>query len=322
MKYVVIGASGHYHQVMDAATEGLCPMPSGVAAGSAQEDVRAMAEKRNIPLYASWEQMVEEIRPDVAVVNPWFCDNAPVSMRLMKMGVDVYSEKPLATEISALDELYATWQETGRNLGCMFNLNCCAWYKAVEKAVADGEIGEVRMLHGQKSYRMGVRDGVYLHRKDYGGIIPWVAVHAVDWVLRLGGCCEWVSGVQTRIGNRGNGELEASSAMLMGLENGRIATVTADFLRPTGSARHDDDRLRVTGTRGMIEAVDGRVYLENETPRRELPLPPAENPFARFLNTRNTKAGRELTQQAFDASRVCLLARQSGDEGRILTMRP
>ena len=319
MRYGIIGVSGHYHQALDAAREGLCEFPAAVARGSAGEDARPLAEKLGVPYYDSWRRMIADERLDVAVVNPWFCDNASVSAECLAAGLDVYSEKPLATEPGDLQNLKDVWARSGRNLGCMLNLNCCSWFRAVEEAIRAGEIGEVRLIHGQKSYRMGVRGALYQNRRDYGGILPWVGMHAIDWVLKLGGECKSVSASQTTRCNRGNGELETSAAALFTLENGVIATVTTDFLRPTGSARHDDDRLRVTGTRGMIEAIDGRVFLENESPRRELPLPPAVNPFARFLRTRNTPEGRQLALEAFEDSRICLLARRAADEGRALS---
>ena len=318
MKYGIIGVSGHYHQALDAARAGLCEFPAAVARGSAGEDARPLAEKLGVPYYDSWREMIAREKLDAVAVNPWFWETAPISAECMKAGLDVYSEKPLAIDEGELDRLRAVWTQSGRNLGCMLNLNCCAWFLALESAVRAGEIGEVRMIHGQKSYRMGVRGPLYQRRRDYGGILPWVGVHAVDWVLRLGGRCVSVSASQTTACNRGNGELETTAAALLTLENGVIVTVTTDFLRPTGSARHDDDRLRVTGTRGMIEAVDGHVYLENENAKRELPLPPEVNPFARFLNARNTPEGKRLTEEAFEDSRICLLARRAADEGRVV----
>ena len=74
----------------------------------------------------------------------------------------------------------------------------------------------------------------------------------------------------------------------------------------------------MTGTKGMLEAIDGRVYLENEQPRRELELPEAEDQFAAFLNAIQAGQTQPLAESAFQSSRVSLLARQSGDEGRAI----
>ena len=162
---------------------------------------------------------------------------------------------------------------------------------------------------------MGTRPEFYSKRALFGGLIPWVAIHAVDWAMEIGGHCQSVAASHSTRANRGNGEMEATSALLMELDNGVIATVTADFLRPTASARHDDDRLRVTGTQGMIEAIDGKVYLENDNPRRELELPARESYFSRFVDAILDGSAEPLAQEAFEVTRVCLLARQSADEG-------
>lgn len=318
MRYAIIGSSGHYPQVLEAMRDGQIGAPCAVAPGSAGEDVRALAEKCGARLYADWRQMLDAEAPELAVVNPWFADIAGISMECLRRGIHVYSEKPLATELDALNALQAVYKESPAALGCMLNLNCCAWYKALSGAIENGEIGEVRLIHGQKSYRMGQRGAVYQRRETYGGTIPWIGIHAVDWVLRLAGRCEWVAATHTTIANRGNGDMETACAVLLQMENGVIGTVECDFLRPTGSARHDDDRLRVTGTRGMLEAIDGRVYLENENPRRELALPAGENPFVRFVGAIGTPLADALAQEAFEDTRVCLLARRAADEGSIV----
>lgn len=318
MNYVIIGNSGHFSQVLEAMRAGQVGAPCAAAPGSAGEDVRALAEKCGCRLYADWRHMLNEEGPELAVVNPWFADTAGISVECLKRGIHVYSEKPVATEPEALDALRRAYEESPAALGCMLNLSCCAWYRALSGAIEGGEIGEVRLIHGQKSYRMGQRGAVYQRRETYGGTIPWVGIHAVDWVLRLGGKCEWVAAAHTTAANRGNGDMETTCAVLLQMENGVIGTVECDFLRPTGSARHDDDRLRVTGTRGMLEAVDGRVYLENESPRRELALPEGENPFARFVNAIGTPLADALAREAFEDTRVCLLARRAADEGTIV----
>ncbi len=314
MKYVIIGSSGHHHQVTDALTAGLCGAPAAVAAGDAGEDMHWLSEFTHAPLYADWRAMLDEIRPELAVVNSYYGHLAEKSIYCLERGMHVYSEKPLAADLTKLKQLEDAWKASGRALGCMLNLSCCGWYKTLKAAVQAGEIGEVRLIHAQKSYRMGTRGPQYQTRESYGGTIPWVAIHAADWVLDLGGRCRQISAFHSSAANCGNGSMETTCALLMQLENGVIATIDADFLRPTGSARHDDDRLRVTGTRGMLEVIDKTVYLENESPRRALPLLEDENPFVRFINAVGTPLSDELARQALYDTRICLLARQAADE--------
>lgn len=318
MRLAIIGFTGHVEYAMRTLSMREEMELVSVAPGNPEEKaapfMEAIEKKGYRPkLYEDWRRMLDEERVDVVSVAPWFCYCADIAIECLKRGIHVYSEKPLATTIEKLDELTAVWEKSHCSLDGMFGLRYTPWFLAVRKAVEDGEIGAVRQIHAQKSYKMGRRSPLYYKQELYGGILPWVGIHAMDWATQLGGSCQWVRGLHSRMENRGHGELEVSSAALMELENGVIATVTADFFRPDGSARHDDDRVRVTGTKGMIEAFDGRVFLENETPKRELILPEAPAPMADFLDSIGTERAKELGYMALNVTRAALMARDSAD---------
>ena len=318
MRLAIIGVTGHVGYVLETLALRRDLELVGAAPGNLEENIQpfmdALSKKGFSPKgYGDWREMLDEAKPEVVSIAPWFCYAADISMECLKRGIHVYSEKPLATTLDKLDELMAVWEKSGCSLDGMFGLRYTPWFLAVRQAVEQGEIGEVRQIHGQKSYKLGRRSALYYKQELYSGILPWVGIHAMDWATQLGGSCSWVKGLHSRRENRGHGELEVSSAALMELENGVIATVTADFFRPAGSARHDDDRLRVTGTKGMIEAVDGRVFLENELPKRELILPEAPAPMADFLDSIGTQRATQLARAALSVTRAALLARESAD---------
>lgn len=315
MNLVIIGASGHWHLAQSAAALDPSVRVVSIAPGRPEEDISALAAAfPEARVHAGWRGAIADDAPDCAVVNPWFCDAAGISAACLARGLHVYSEKPLATTFADLSMLENAWRGSGKALGGMFNYRFSPWFMAMESAVAAGEIGALRQIHAQKSYRMGTRPDFYKSRATFGGIIPWVAIHAIDWAAAFGGDCLWTSAAHSTCENRNNGDMEASSAILMGMENGVIATVTADFFRPDGSARHDDDRLRLTGTRGMLEAVDGRVWLENESPRRELALPAPRSAFLAFTAAIADGTADAFARQALRATRIALCARQSADE--------
>lgn len=319
MRLAIIGVTGHVEYALRTLEMREDLELAAVAPGNPEENFQGFTEaigKRGYApkAYEDWRELLECEKIDVAAIAPWFCCSADIAIECLKRGIHVYSEKPLATTLAKLDELTEVWEQSGCSLDGMFGLRYTPWFLAVRKAVEDGEIGRVRLVHGQKSYKMGRRSPLYYKQALYGGILPWVGIHAMDWVTQLGGTCRWVQGMHSRMENRGHGELEVSSAALMELENGVIATVTADFFRPDGSKRHDDDRVRVTGTKGMIEAYDGRVFLENELPKRELPLPEAPAPMADFLDSIGTDRAKELGRAAISVTRSALMARASADE--------
>lgn len=323
MNIAFLGGTGHYGYAIEGLSLRSDLQVVGVAPGSEGEKLTGLLNRLETlgcspRLYENPAALLAAEKVDVAVIAPWFCDTAKTAILALQHGAHVYCEKPLATELPDLDALEDAWKASGCALGGMFGIRHSAWFQTMEKAIQDGCIGEVRQLHGQKSYKLGKRDMPYRKRAAYGGMIPWVGIHAMDWVLHLGGACRWVSAAQSDYANQGHDELEMSSAVLMSMENGVIGTVTADYLRPVGAARHDDDRLRVTGTRGMLESIDHRVYLEDEQPRRELPLLPAQPTFLLFLDSIGTPEAEKNALEALAVTRVSLLARQSGDEGRTI----
>lgn len=316
MKCAVIGSVGHWHIVRSAAEIDPSVEVVAVAPGRPEEDISNLINAfPGAKVCGNWQDAIEGC--DFAIVNPWFCDAAKISAYCLGNGLHVYSEKPLATTFEDLALVENAWAASGKALGGMFNYRFFPWFMAMKAAVEAGEIGMLRQIHAQKSYRMGVRPDFYKSRDTFGGLIPWVAIHAIDWATAFGGDCKWVSASHSTIENRGNGNMECTSATLMGMENGVIATVTADFFRPTGSARHDDDRLRLTGTRGMVEAIDGKVYLENENAKQELPLPPMRNAFLEFAASIENGTADIIAKEALRATRIALSARESADNNGI-----
>lgn len=316
MKCAVIGSVGHWHIVRSAAEIDPSVEVVAVAPDRPEEDISNLINAfPGAKVCGNWQDAIEGC--DFAIVNPWFCDAAKISAYCLGNGLHVYSEKPLATTFEDLALVENAWAASGKALGGMFNYRFFPWFMAMKAAVEAGEIGMLRQIHAQKSYRMGVRPDFYKSRDTFGGLIPWVAIHAIDWATAFGGDCKWVTASHSTIENRGNGDMECTSATLMGMENGVIATVTADFFRPTGSARHDDDRLRLTGTRGMVEAIDGKVYLENENAKRELPLPPMRNAFLEFAASIENGTADIFAKEALRATRIALSARESADNNGI-----
>ena len=314
MNIAIIGGAGHYPFALEALAMRPGLQLCAVAPAERDEDISgllaACRECGLAPQIHADARALLDAHPEIelAAVNPWFSRAADVSIACLRRGIHVFSEKPLATALDRLDELERVWRASGCALGGMFNLRYCGWFKTVRRAIAEGKIGTVRQIQGRKSYKLGNRPEFYRHRETFGGIIPWVGIHALDWATQLGGACASVSALKNAGYNPGHGDMEMNSAVLMELQNGVIATVTADFLRPDGAPRHDDDRLRVTGTAGTLYAYDGQVWLEDATGRRSLPIEPGDNCLITLLDAIGTPAAAERAQTDLDVTRTALRA--------------
>ena len=317
MNVGIIGCSGHYRFAVESTLlhkSFELRAVAGCADGTDHAPLRALAAEQGIPFYEDWKDMLAAVPLDLVEVDCRYDLHASVAAACLREGLHVYCEKPLATNFSDLRMLEDAWKRSGRALGGMFNLRFSSWFLAARRAIDAGEIGDIRMIHGQKSYKLGVRPDFFRTRAQFGGLIPWVAIHALDWALALGGSCKRVSALHSARENRGLGDLEMTAVIQMELEDEILATASADYLRPLGAARHDDDRIRVTGTRGMIEVIDGCAFLENDLPRRALPLPAPGDPFGEFLRAIESGDDARWARQALDSTRVSLLARRAADE--------
>ena len=174
------------------------------------------------------------------------------------------------------------------------------------------------MKNSQKSYPFGRRPEFYKQRETFGGIIPWVSIHAIDWMLWIADRkCLAVSGYQSRTANRGYGEMEVNAVSLMQLEDDIIADVHADFLRPAGAKTHGDDRLRIVGTEGILEVRDEQVYLLDADHDGTEPIvltPPPRTLFEDFVHTIRGGSGGLITpESSLYSTYVALKCREAAD---------
>lgn len=328
MKVVQIGAAGHYAYAlatmkkygMDFAA--VCyPDAEDGAERAARVFARLGFEPR---VYDDAVTMLTLEKPDIAIINTVMYENGRYAEIALKMGISVFCEKPVATTETKLESLIATYYEAKAkkpNL-CfcgMFGIDYLPHFETAYRFVKAGGIGEVMLANGQKSYRMGRREKFYSDREKYGGTIPWVAIHAIEWITRIGGLRPVMA---TACGNTacnaGNGTMEASTLSLFACEGGKMASVSADVMRPAKAPTHDDDRLRLVGSKGVLEVRFGKVFVIDEEGERELPLVETERElFEEFvLEIEGKGKCRVSAEDAFFATRVALAARESQDTGK------
>ena len=325
MNICTIGTTGHMNYVV----AGLKELPHirwvGAAAGSVGETLDkaagwAQQAERSPQLYGDYREMLDQLRPDIVAIACHFGDHARIAAEALERGIHVYVEKPVATTFEDLAMLKDAYARSGKQLAAMHGMRYMPPFAAARQAVLDGAIGRVRLIHGQKSYKLGVRGDHYRNRASYGGTIPWVGSHAVDWVLWMSGeLFRSVFASHSTADNRGHGELEMTALCHFTMTNDVFASVSIDYLRPERAPSHSDDRIRIAGTNGVLEVRDGRVTLINgETDGiRELPLPPKAEPFSDFVRQIETGTPCRISaEDSFLVTEACLKARLSADEKR------
>jgi len=99
-----------------------------------------------------------------------------------------------------------------------------------------------------------------------------------------------------------------------------------DYLRPWSpgvTRRWGDERLRIAGTEGIVEIVDGgtRVELLTPTDVEDVPLPARRDLFSEFVASIEGRGQCLVTpEESFRITEVALRAREAADTGRVISL--
>ncbi|HET6451101.1 MAG TPA: Gfo/Idh/MocA family oxidoreductase [Spirochaetia bacterium] len=328
MKAVIIGTSGH----IDLALEVRDRLPQvsfvGVAPGSADEDAREFfvdqMEASLIPFYDDYRRMLDREKPNLAVVAPFFFLQSRIACECLERGIHVFVEKPMAVSLEQLERLRRAYAHGKAALCPMLTSRYVPSFHAAWRSLREGEVGEPLAITALKSYKMGTRHPMYTHRATYGGTIPWVAIHGIDWIhwFASGGITE-VSASHTTRGNGGHGEMESSGVCLFRLANSGSASLSFDYFRPGSAPSHGEDRLRVAGEKGVLEVAgaDAMLFPRDGAPRLLEKEPPLSlfQEFVRYLE-QGTPV-RLSAEDAFDICELALRCRDAADSRSAVSLR-
>ena len=327
LRICIIGVRGHYGLALEATGPESGHQIVGISAGAPGDSVAPLSDAcraaGHAPRpYEDERRMLDDLRPDVAVVCGPFERNAQISIDAFGRGVHVFCEKPVATTLADLARLRDAHAASGVRFAAMMAIRCAPPFHAAWRAVREGRIGAVRLINARKSYKLGERPAHFRSRATSSGIIPWVGSHAIDWIHWFSAAAfRTVYAAHSAAANRGHGDLEMTALCLFTLADDILASASLDYLRPAEAPTHGDDRIRVAGTGGVVEVRQGAAYLIGAAASGEECLAaPAPAPlFAGYLDE---IAGRGhcivSAAEVFAVTEACLLARQSADEKRVI----
>lgn len=261
---------------------------------------------RKAKRYEEWGAMLEQEALDVAAI----CNNDGRRSRALlacaAKGLHAIAEKPLALNRGDLGAVRKAYAKPGLRLGCLLPMRFSPPFLALKKILDSGEIGEVLQIAGQKSYNLGPRPEWQRHRETYGSTVLWIGPHLIDLMRFCSGReLVEVAGYQSRVAHPEIGDMEDVTGAVYRLDNGGVATMHMDYLRPDKAPGHGDDRLRLAGTKGVAEYMESLgvvVMPEQKKPYSYSPLPPAGSVFLDFLES--VYLGKPAMLQIGDIYRV------------------
>ena len=154
---------------------------------------RERAERQfgeGVAVYASLDELIEVGEIDAAIVTTPDFTHSDIAIALLRAGIAVYLEKPIATTVDDADAVLATAQETKTPLYVAHNFRHAAVVRLMSEIIRRGEIGEVKSIW----VRHFVGNGGDYYFKDWHAdranvtsLLLQKASHDIDIIHMLGG---------------------------------------------------------------------------------------------------------------------------------------
>lgn len=324
----VVGLEGHPGLVLDVTARHPELELVAIARDTVPVDgIRRRKEFAATRIYNSYQEMFASEELDVVGACNTNGHRAEVILAAAARGWHVVAEKPVALTREELDAVRSAVGRPGLGFSSLLPMRYEAPLYTMGMLVREGVIGEVLLMSGQKSYKLGSRPEWFKRRDLYGSTMLWIGVHQLDLMHWIGGQqFSAVYSYEQNVKAPGYGEMENLCGAVMHLANGGVATLSMDYHRPDSANTHGDDRLRVVGTKGILEyrladglmlLKEGEKAIQSPTLRRP-PLPL----FLDFL--RETYTGQPMLirrEEIFHVVETLLAARDSDVEGRRVSVK-
>ena len=279
----------------------------------------------NATMYNDWRKLLATEKLDIVGV----CGDNGARAEILQVCAEhvpaIISEKPLALTFDELKAVRDAIEKHNTALTMLLTMRFTPTFQTMRKIVQSGEIGEVVLMDAQKSYKLGERPDWMKSRKTFGGTIPYIGVHMMDLMQFVSGrTFVEVSAFQSTVGAADLGEMENVASLSFKLENRGVASLHMDYQRPETAPTHGDDRLRIVGTKGIVEfqAAQGlTVVTQKEPPRKITDLPKSKPLAVDFIESLYGGPPHQLTRaEIFRISEQILKARAAAEDHKIVRL--
>jgi len=254
--------------------------------GCAEEDPATSAELKKVGEIILTDPNLEALLAnrgaDVLAVGDTYGRRGQSAIAGLNAGLHVIADKPLCTELSALDEIRSIAQKKSLAVGLMLDLREASPMLTLRSILQSGQIGQVRTLsfQGQHPLRYDTRASWYFEEDNHGGTINDIGIHAFD-------LAEWLTGesyqatLHARSWNakaKKHAHFLDSAQMLGTLSDGTGVLADFSYLAPDGIgyALSQYWRIIAHGDRGFAETSfnsrNVQVVTDGDTEPQIVPL--------------------------------------------------
>jgi predicted dehydrogenase len=325
----IIGFDGHVDDILRPLPD--FPDVELVAVADAASDARAIQSVLRNPFvskarrYTNYAEMLDKEGLDCVGICNNNGERAAAIIACAERKLNLIAEKPYATSRRDLTAAISAIEKNRVHAGMLLPMRFAPNYVAMKQIVDSGEIGEVGQIDAQKSYQLDTRPEWQKHARTYGSTILWIGIHMIDLMgFTSGRSFSQAASFQGHVAFPELGDMQNATATIFRLDNGGTATLRMDYFRPASVKGHGDDRLRLAGTRGIVEYQEetGVTVIGPSGKRTLTTLPRAGSVFADFLQSTYLDAKPALTwHDILAANQATMAAHEAAESGRVVVIK-
>ena len=188
-----------------------------------------LSDNPDIKRYVDYKLMIEKEKPELVSIATESGNHAAIALDVIKMGINVIIEKPMAMSIADADAIINAAEKYGVKVSACHQNRFNIAIQKLRKALEDGRFG--KLSHGSIHVRWNRNRGYYDQApwrgtwKEDGGALMNQCIHGID-LLRwmMGDEIEEIYGV-TRQRFHGYLEAEDVGMAVIKFKNGAIGTI-------------------------------------------------------------------------------------------------
>lgn len=212
------------------------------------ERARSSGERLGVPWFASAEEMLSKISPDVCSVTTggyeYSCDHYEPAIQALNAGSHVLCEKPICNDIDKATEMVSAAREKKRCFGIDFNHRFTPAARQAKQWLDEGRLGSLLFVNMALWIgKPGEFDSPYFHLK---ALNP----HSVDMMRYYCGDIEKVQCFAMKAHGR---NIWSTASFNMMFRNGMVGHLTSSYDVGRG---HPMERCEVAGEKGRFVVDD------------------------------------------------------------------
>ena len=221
--------------------------------------LKKTAQELGVRAYESFDQLLADPQVEAVIVTTYHPSHAEYSIRALKAGKNVLSEKPIATCREDALRIGEQVKQTGLVYMALPN-DAYPHVKAVKRMIEEGVIGDVCQMDGVFSHQGPLHAPWFFDRqKAQWGVLADLGVYPISLMTYVFGPVQSVSGKVTMLQKQRTGlkgedirpSVEDSAAALLIWADGKTATIRTNWCTAADKNACVWD-LRIYGSKGVI----------------------------------------------------------------------